>query len=431
MRLNISVTIRGNLWFNNSVMIKASIVSIGDELLSGQTLDANAAYLSSKLLSLGIVVAGSYTVPDDIGAIVRVLKMAGNDAEVILVTGGLGPTADDLTRQALAEFLQRELVLDEKILQKIQGFFARRNLPMPAASRTQAYIPAGAQVLENNLGTAPGIWAEVKGKLLAALPGVLLEMEEMFEKSVRHRLEKIAQERQQAIEIRKLRCFGAGESTITELLGDICRRDKDPLVNFTTADGVVTLQIVAAAKDRNLAGELADDHEKLLRAKLGELIYGSGQQTLAQVVAAKLREKRKTVAVAESCTGGLLSKLITDIPGASEFFLCGWVAYSNKAKINELGIGADTIEKYGAVSAETADMMAKGARTKARTDFGIGITGIAGPGGAGRAKPAGLVYISIDCAPGCETKRFIFCRDRQFIRLQAAQTALNMLRLRL
>ena len=411
--------------------VNASIVVTGNEILSGQTVDTNAAYLSGRLLSIGIPVVSFHTVPDEAGAIVRGLKRAADDADVVVITGGLGPTADDLTRDALAEFLQRGLVPDEKILGKIQTYFSGRNLQMPAVSKKQAYIPAGAQALENNLGTAPGIWAEVKGKLFIVLPGVPSEMEEMFEKSVLPKLEKTTRDARQSIEIRKLRCFGAGESTITELLGDICQRHRNPLVNFTTADGVVTLHIVAAAKDRNQASELAADHEKLVHERLGQLIYGRGEQTLAQAVAEKLRESTKTIAVAESCTGGTLAALLTDTPGASEYFLCGWVTYSNKAKINELGISADIIEKYGAVSAETAGMMAKGARTKARTDFGIGITGIAGPGWGSEAKPVGLVYISVDCDTGCETKRYIFCRDRRFIRLQAAQTALNMLRLKL
>lgn len=372
-----------------------------------------------------------YTVPDQAGAIVRALKLAADDADIVVVTGGLGPTSDDLTRDAMAEFLQCELIADERILGKIEAYFARRNVQMPAGCRAQAYIPAKAEALENTAGTAPGMLAQVNDKVVIALPGVPSEMEEMFEKAVSGRLKTTIESQQQAIEIRKLKCFGAGESAIAERLGDICRRDGNPLVNFTVGDGVVTLHIVAAAEDRNRAGKLADAHEKLVREKIGELIYGRGEETLAQAAAQKLREKGKTVAAAESCTGGLLSKLLTDIAGASEYFLCGWVTYSNTAKLNELGICADIIEKYGAVSAEAASMMAKGARKKARSDFAIGITGIAGPGGGSEGKAVGLVYIAVDCDAGCETKRFIFCGQRRFIRLQAAQTALNMLRLAL
>ena len=418
-------------------MKKASIVSIGNELLSGQTVSTNASYLSERLLSIGIPVVSSYTIGDDTDAIVRSFNLASTDAELVLATGGLGPTDDDLTRRAFAEFLGTELQLQDELLQKIQNFFTNRNLQMSAKNKIQAYIPAGAKALANSLGTAPGIMAEVKGrvpakrgpKLLVALPGVPSEMKQMFEESVLPELQRLAGG--QAVVVRKLRCFGTGESNIAELLGPLMQRGRNPLINCTVKHGVITLAINATAEDKDSARQMAEKDVKSLRDKLGELVYGTEEQTLAEVVGKKLSQQKKTIAVAESCTGGCLAKLLTDIPGASGYFTCGWVTYSNSAKTSELGVGADLIEKYGAVSEQVACAMAQGARKKARTDFAIGITGIAGPSGATEQKPIGLVYISVDSDNECETKRCLFSHDRAFIRLRAAQTALNMLRLKL
>ncbi len=410
-------------------MRKASIVSIGNELLSGQTVSTNASYLSERLLSISIPVVSAYTVGDDIDSIVQALELASGDADVVLVTGGLGPTDDDLTRQGFANFLGAELQLKTDLLDKIQNFFAKRNLQMSDKNKIQAYIPAGAKPLANPLGTAPGIMAEAKDKLIVALPGVPSEMKRMFAESVFPELQRFAGT--QAVVVRKLRCFGTGESNIAELLGPLMQRGRNPLVNCTVEYGVITLHIIATAEDKNKARQMAEKEEKSLRNTLGELVYGTEEQTLAEVVGEKLARQKMTIAVAESCTGGTLAKLLTDIPGASRYFTHGWVTYSNTAKTTELGVPADLIEKYGAVSEQVAQAMARGARKKARTDFAIGITGIAGPAGATEQKPIGLVYISVDSDNGCDTKRCLFSHDRRFIRLRAAQTALNVLRLKL
>jgi nicotinamide-nucleotide amidase len=410
-------------------MRKASIVSIGNEILSGQTVDTNASYLSGKLLSIGIPVVSSYTAGDDIDLIVRMLNLASDDADLVLATGGLGPTDDDVTRQALAKFLDSELQLQVELLEKIQDIFAHRERLMPEKNKIQAYIPAGTKAIENNLGTAIGIRAESKGKLFFVMPGVPLEMKQMFEESVFAELKRFAGK--QAVVILKLNCFGVGESVIAEKLGDLMQRGRNPLINCTVHYGVIRLHIIATAEDKDKAQQMAKNDEKTLRNILGELIYGTGEQTLAEVVGAKLAQQKKTIAVAESCTGGTLAKLLTDIPGASKYFTHGWVTYSDIAKIKELGVEADLIKEDGAVSYRVAEAMARGARKRAGTDFAIGITGIAGPGGGSEQKPVGLVYISADSDIGCKTKRFIFPYDRDFIRLQAAQTALNMLRLKL
>jgi len=316
---------------------------------------------------------------------------------------------------------------------------------MPEKTKIQAYIPVGAKALLNNLGTAPGIMAEYKGKLFLALPGVPAEMKEMFEEQVLPKLTAAAVD--QVIVTRKLRCFGTGESAVAELIGDVMKRGRNPLINCTAKHGVITLHIVATAKDKSTAERMAEEDEKMLRKCLGELVYGVGEQTLAEVVGQKLARQKKTIAVAESCTGGVLSKLITDVAGASRYFTHGWVTYSDQAKTGELGVPADLIERYGAVSEGVAEAMAVGARKKAKTDFAIGITGIAGPSGGSEQKPVGLVYISVSSDKHTETKHFIFRDDiglqtcgndtagvsgnRQLIRLRAALTGLNMLRLQL
>ena len=426
-------------------MKKAGIVSIGNELLNGQTVGTNAAYLGEKLLSIGIPVVCSYTIGDDIDSIVRALKLSTNDADVVITTGGLGPTDDDLTRQAMAKFLGAELQLQDNLLQKIKDFFASRERQMPENNKVQAYIPAGAKAITNNHGTAPGIMAEASGKLIFALPGVPSEMKQMVEESVLPELKKLArlplgmaksitsvgQAVGQSIVLRKLNCFGAGESSIAELLGPLMRRARNPLINCTVHFGIITLTIIATAENKNRACQMAEKDEKLLRSTLGELVYGTDEQTLAEVVGEKLAQQGKTLAVAESCTGGTLAKLLTDIPGASRYFRYGWITYSNDAKTSELGVPAELIEKYGAVSEEVALAMARCARRKAGADFAIATTGIAGPTGATEQKRVGLVYISVDSSDGAETKCFTFSYDRNFVRLMAAQTALNMLRLRL
>ena len=252
-------------------MRKAGIVSIGNELLSG-LLDTNAAYLCEKLLSLGIPVVGCYTVGDEIKSIVRVLELAKSDAELVITTGGLGPTDDDLTRTAFAKLLDVELRPDESILRKIEDFFDSRGLPMPQRNKVQALIPAGARPVANELGTAPGIEAKMGKKLLFALPGVPVEMKAMFEQLIAPQLRRLHVQR--VIVAKKIRCFGAGESAVAELLGDMMQRGRNPLVNCTVDCGLITLSIVAAAAERRSAEEMAEETEKLLREKLGLLVFG-------------------------------------------------------------------------------------------------------------------------------------------------------------
>jgi len=410
-------------------MKTASVVSIGDELLSGEVADSNAAYLGGRMLSIGIPVVSFHTVGDEVDAIVRVLKLAGDKADVVLSSGGLGPTDDDVTRQAIARFLGVDLQLHEGLLEWIRSYFASRRIRMPVRNEVQAYLPAGSAPLVNDAGTAPGFIAKAEGRWFIALPGVPLEMRRMFERCVSKRLEERAVG--QAVAVRKLKCFGSPESRIADLLGSEMRRARNPSIGCTVQRGVITLRIVAKAESCAQAEGMVEADEKLLREKLGGLVYGCGEESLSEVVGRSLAEGGRTVAVAESCTGGLLAKLLTDVAGASAYFLAGWVTYSNAAKCRELGVPGSLIERYGAVSEPVAAAMAKGARRNADSTFGVGITGIAGPTGASEQKPAGLVYICTDSGEASSTERFVFSGNRDCVRFRSAQAALNLLRLRL
>ncbi len=408
-------------------MIKACIVSIGNELLNGHTTDTNCPYICGRLLSIGIPVVGVYTVGDDIKQIVRSLQRAAEDADIVIVTGGLGPTDDDLTRQAFAELLGVKLRVRQALLKDIRKFFADRGLPMPEKNTIQACIPEVASAIENPFGTAPGIFAKMKRKLFFAMPGVPVEMKEMLEKSV---LPRLVQKGSSGFTIvKKVRCFGAGESALAEKLGNLIERGRNPLINITVSSGVITLHVVVSAKTKKQAEQMAQKTVNRLCSLLGDLIFGVDDQTLPEVVGHGLMRHHKTIAVAESCTGGLLTKLITDIPGASEYFTQGWITYSNKAKTELLDVPEKLIKKYGAVSEQVACAMAIAARQKAKSDFAIAITGIAGPAGGSKRKPVGLVYISVCDRKDCQTKKCLFTYTRELIRVRAALTALNMLRL--
>jgi len=408
---------------------KAGIVSIGNEVLSGRTVDTNAAYIAQKLRANSVPVVSIHVAPDELDAIRRVLDLAAAEADVVVISGGLGPTDDDLTRQAMAAFLGVELELHEDLLAAIRRFFEHRGVVMPARNAIQAHIPAGAKAIENETGTAPGIEAQRGEVVLFALPGVPSEMERMLEVAVLPRVREIA--KSQALAAKRLKCFGAGESTIADMIGDAMGWVRNPRVNCTVHAGVIRLEIVATSSERDLAEEMGAREEVSLRRVLGRLVYGVGDQTLAEVVGQRLAQTGRTMAVAESCTGGLLAELTTDVPGSSRYFLCGWVTYSNESKSRELGVLPALIETHGAVSEQVAVAMAQGARHKAGADFAIGITGIAGPGGGSEHKPVGLVYIAVSSRDGTDISRYVFPHDRSSVRLRAAQTALNLLRLKL
>lgn len=411
-------------------MTRAYLISIGNELLSGQTVDTNAAWLAGQLLAAGIATAGVSLVPDETDRIVQTLKEACRLADLVLLTGGLGPTDDDLTRQALADFTGRPLEFQPELLAEIESYFSRLGRPMAVRNRIQAYLPRGAAVLHNPVGTAPGIRIEQGGKVYAAMPGVPSEMKKMFADCILPELK--SRSNGETVIVKKVRCFGPGESDLAEKLGDRMSRDCNPLINCTVGEGVITLHIVARAADREAAMGLAEKDRRMLCELLGDWVFGFDEETLPQVLADKLVRQGKTLAFAESCTGGLCSKLMTDLPGSSRYFLAGWVTYSNEAKMRELGVPEELLRQYGAVSAPVAEAMAQGVAQRSGADVTAAITGIAGPEGGTEQKPVGTVYISVWIEGKCQVMPCRFSPvSREAVRLRSALTALNWIRLKL
>jgi nicotinamide-nucleotide amidase len=411
--------------------MQAVILSIGDELALGQTVDTNAAWLSARLAGRGIHTQLQITVADDRRAITEALEVAVDQTDLIIATGGLGPTEDDLTRFALADLLGVDLSLDDNALKQIRRFFEQRHRPMVDRNRVQALCPAGARMLDNPIGTAPGIRAELKGTEIYCLPGVPVEMVEMFD---RHLATTLGQRSGRVILSSILHTFGKGESAIAEMLGDLADRSRNPLVGTTVSQGIVSVRLRSEFDDYDIALQRMHETTEQVTRCLGELVFGYNSDTLASVIGRMLSSTGHTLATAESCTGGLLGASITEVPGASEFFRGGWVSYDNQMKIDQLGVDAAMLEKHGAVSEPVARAMAEGAARQAHADFALSTTGIAGPSGGTPDKPVGTVWIALaerrrrnDFAVTAE--RFMLPGDRQIIRLRAAHAALNMLRL--
>ena len=407
---------------------KACVISVGNELLNGQTVDTNASWIAAKLHEKGVLTAGVWLVPDEKLRIVRAIQDASEQGELILITGGLGPTDDDLTREAVAAYLDVDLEFHPELLSVIEDFFKERGKVMAPTNRSQAYIPKGAGVLENPCGTAPGFRVDKNGHHIFVMPGVPAEMKRMFTDHVMPCIEtSVSTER---VFTRKLRCFGAGESDIAQKLGTMMERGRNPLINCTCGAGDIILHINAVSSNERDALKMIDDAATAIRECLGDVIYGEGEQDLPKVVSGLLKKSHKTIALAESCTGGLLSQMLTEVPGASAYLLAGWVTYSNEAKIHLLDIPDKLISEFGAVSEPVAQSMAIQAGWKTGADIAVSITGIAGPDGGTDEKPVGLVYIGVLIDGHCRVHEHRFPSiNRDWVRLRAALTALNHVRL--
>lgn len=419
--------------------MNAIILSIGDELILGQNVDTNSAWLSRQLAAVGCGVTAHITVPDNQRAIEETIYESGQRCDFLIITGGIGPTADDLTRQALAVVMRQELVLNEVWLNKLEEFFRVRQRPMPPSNRIQAMIPTGARMIENDNGTAAGIDADLHFELAVpdhsprphkcrvfVMPGVPKEMFAMFNRDV---LPHIQQAGGGAVILsRSLHTFGRGESSVAEALGELMNRQRNPSVGTTVSEGIVTLRINSRFESQQKAIEQLDQTTEACRAVLGELIYGIDGQTIPQVIGKMLTDARQTVTTAESCTGGLLAKMITDVSGSSEYFKMGFITYSNKAKYERLGVSTEVINVYGAVSEPVVQAMATNARRLAKADYALAISGVAGPTGGTPAKPVGMVCIALAYEEGVTARTFNLSGDREWVRDRAAKTALSMLR---
>jgi len=403
----------------------AEVISVGTELLLGQILNTNSQYLAQKLAELGIDLYFQTTVGDNMERLKIAIDTAVKRADILIFTGGLGPTSDDITKEAVADYFGLTLVLDEGVLRRIEKFFERRQANMPEINKKQAYVPEGAKVLHNKNGTAPGLIIEKDGKIAILLPGPPFEMQPMFEEQVLPYLERFSK---QKIYSRVLKFVGIGESSIEEALKDLILSQTDPTLALYAKPFEVELRITTKKESEEIAKSLLQSMEDRIRERLGEYIYGVDGQLLEEVVVSLLAEKRLKVSIAESCTGGLICNKITNVPGASEVFDRGFIVYSNEAKMKLLGVPEQVLKEYGAVSSQTAKYMAQGALSNSLARIALSVTGIAGPGGGSETKPVGLVYIGIATKDNSESFEFRFSGDRLRIKEMTSKAALNILR---
>jgi nicotinamide-nucleotide amidase len=405
--------------------MKAEILAVGTELLMGQIANTNAQYISNRLPDVGVGVYYHSVVGDNPGRLKECLQLALSRCDTVIMTGGLGPTQDDLTKETVAELMGRKLVLHQESLDKITAFFEKLNRPMAQNNVKQAYLPENSIIIRNNNGTAPGCIIEKEGKAVILLPGPPSEMKPMLEETV---LPYFSEKMEYKLVSRFLRIFGIGESSMEEQLIDLIENQTNPTLAPYAKEGEVTLRVTARCSNEE-EGEalIAPVVEEIIR-RLGSTVYSTEGKNLEQVAGELLLKKDITVAFAESCTGGLLSSRLTDIPGISRVFDRAIVTYSNEAKVENLGVKRETLEKFGAVSTETAEEMAAGIRSVAKTDLGLSITGIAGPGGGTAEKPVGLVYIALAHRNGVESKELKLWGNRDRIRNVACLYAFDMIR---
>lgn len=404
--------------------MKAEIIAIGTEILLGEIVDTNSRYIASRLPALGIDVYFTATVGDNLARITDVLRLALERADVVITTGGLGPTEDDLTREAIAAVLGEELRIDPDEERRLREFFARRGVPMPERNVKQASIIPSGRFLPNPRGTAPGWWVEKNGKIVIALPGPPVEMTRMWEVEVEPELRK--RSRGGVLVTRTLKTAGLGEGHVDELISPLLKSANPSIGVYARPDGV-HVRIAAKAANEEEAWRLVRAVEAEARRLLGAFVWGADDDTFEGVVGALLRQRGLTLGVMESCTGGLLSDLITNVPGASLYFRGGLVAYHTELKIR-WGVRPEVIAEHGVISAECAREMARAAREALDADIGIGITGVAGPDPQ-EDKPVGTVHVAVDApfAPP-QSVSYTFAQSREAIKRRAATTALTLLR---
>jgi len=405
--------------------MNAEIITVGTELLLGQIVNTNAQYISQRLPEVGINVYYQNVVGDNPQRLKQCLNIALNRSDIIIMTGGLGPTKDDLTKETVAEVFGRKLVLHEETYEIIKAFFKNRNRPMTENNIKQAYLPEGSIIIKNKNGTAPGCIIESGDKIVIMLPGPPSEMRPMFDDTV---MPYLWDKTDVKLVSKYVKVFGIGESQVEDTIMDLVDNQSNPTIAPYAKEGQVMLRITARVNRGEQADELIDPVICEIRKRLGDAVYSTENKELEEVVADMLMENKLTISVAESCTGGLISKKLTDIPGISRVFMGGIVSYSNNLKESFLGVKAETLQKYGAVSSATAIEMANGIRERSGTDLGLAVTGIAGPDGGTPEKPVGLVYIALASKEGTHANEFRLWGDRNRIRNVASLHALDMVR---
>ena len=410
-------------------MLTAEIIAIGSELLTPDRTDTNSLWLTERLNSIGIEVKLKTIVGDDDARLEEAIKDALRRSRVVITTGGLGPTEDDITRKIAARAMGRRLLFDEKVLDAIRAKFIRMGRAMPEINSRQAMAIEGAEILDNPNGTAPGMYIEHEGHAVILLPGPPREMRPMFESFVQPKL--AAKAGDVRVVRRVLRVAGMGESAVDERIAPIYTQYRNPQTTILFNQSEIEIHLTAQAKSEQEAELLLDGLAGQIEERLGDAIFAFRGETMEEVVSLRLAVGGFTLATAESCTGGLIAQRLTEIPGASVFFREGVVAYSNDAKTRSLGVNAQLILEHGAVSAPVAEAMAEGVRRRADTDFGLAVTGIAGPGGGTEEKPVGLVFIALSDDAHTEHRKLMVPGDRHLIRWRSSQAALDLLRRRL
>ncbi len=408
--------------------MKAKIITIGDEILIGQTLNTNAAFMGEKLTEIGVDIAEAVVIGDDEESILNEFRDAFEKYKLIIVTGGLGPTHDDLTLGCIVKFFNTELVESEEVLHDIEHIFKKRGREITPSNIEQAKVPKIADIIRNHNGTAPGTWIEKDGKVFVSLPGVPFEMEEMITGYIVPRLAEEVIEPNQNRMIKSLLTTGIPESFLYERLGNIQELLNGNTMAFLPSQFGVRLRITVKSDNSEDMNNQMTSIEQQIRSKVGQYIYGSETDTLEEVVGNLLVDRGLTISVAESCTGGLISARLTNVSGSSNYYERGFVTYSNGAKVEHLKIDEDLLVKYGAVSLEAARLMAEGVKAVSGTDIGLAVTGIMGPTGATVNKPVGLVFIGICDSKICTAKEFVFGEDRLLNKDRTTQAALDMVR---
>ena len=407
-------------------MSVCEILSVGTEILLGDILNTNSRYLSLELAKLGISVLRHTTVGDNPERLSAALRTALERSDIVIATGGLGPTADDITRDVCCEVMGFELTLDPKIADGIRNYFESKGIEMPESNLRQAYVPVGGTVFENNHGTAPGLGLKKNGKCVCILPGPPYEMAPMYQESV---VPYLAEYSEGSIVSHTVRTMGIGESAMAELCADLLEME-NPTVAPYAKKGEALLRVTAKAQSAEEAEKLCTPVIDEICGRLGSFVYGIDSESIEQKVVELLKENGLTLATAESCTAGYIPKRLTDIPGASSVFEYGAITYSNEVKQKVLDVKEETLRAYGAVSEQTATEMAAGIRRVSGADIGIAVTGIAGPGSDGTNKPVGLCYIAIN-AEGYEKSEKIETgkKDREYNRYVTSSRALNLVRI--
>jgi len=403
------------------------IVTTGSELLLGQIINTNSAYMAAGLNAIGFDVVYQTTVGDNRERMRAVLEQALSRADIVITSGGLGPTQGDITKEVCAGIFGRKLYLHEESLERIKAHFRHVQKEMADNNIRQAMIPEGAVVFKNYAGTAPGVALEDNGRLLVNLPGPPSEMKDMFERSLKPYLEE-KYGFDSVIVSRVLDTFGIGESSLETLIRDLILAQQNPTLALLVRPSGVIIRITAKAPSKQEADELIAQMEKEIRARLDKYIYAVDDEDMEDIVGRQLLQRQLTIACAESCTGGLLTSRLTDVPGSSAYVKGAIVSYTNEMKHRELGVSEEVLASQGAVCEAVAAAMAEGVALKTGADIGVGITGIAGPGGASDEKPVGLVYIAVAGREGTIVKKNIFTGRRKQIKYKTTQTALDMVR---